>query len=45
MNEEKIVDQLHEMKTKLLACETSLRIMVIELALILGLLIGNSIGN
>ncbi len=45
MIEEKIADRLHEMKTKLLACETSLRIMVIELALILGLLIGISVGN
>ena len=45
MNEEKIADQLHEMKIKLLACETSLRIMVFELALILGVLIGISVGN
>lgn len=45
MNEEKIADQLHGLKIKILACETSLRIIVFELAVIIGMLIRTSIGN
>ena len=45
MEEEKIIEKLHELKIKILACDTSLRIIVFELAVIIGMLIRTSIGN